>query len=285
MKYNMTNNHKHPPHMTLAQHGIAASLWLARFAITLFLILPVLIFIPYAFSKRWFYPDIIPATWTVEPFLDRITNDHTLSALWLSFLIAVLVTGVSLLVAYPAARTLGLHPIRGKPVILLLLFLPTVVPPITTGMGLNILFLKVGLAGTMVGVILVHLIPVLPYTVFSLTSVFARYDPTYEHQALVLGAGRLRIFFTITLPMILPGLVVAALFAFLISWSDYLLTLFLGSGQVLTLPILLFSTAAGGNPTTIAALSLLFIAPPILCIVLAARTIGHHMIPGQSWNY
>ncbi len=257
-----------------------------RFALRMlfyfFLIAPMLIFVLHAFSQRWFYPQVLPAEWTIEPFLQRATNPKTLVALWESTQIALLVTGVSLLIAYPAARTLGLRDIRGKGIITLLLFLPTVVPPVATGIGLNILFLKIGLAGSIFGVALVHLIPVLPYTVFSLTGVFARYDPTYEDQALVLGAGHLRIFFTITLPMVLPGMVVAALFAFLISWSEYLLTLLIGSGQVITLPILLFSLASGGNPTSISALALLFVAPPILFILVTARYLLAHVVPGQT---
>jgi putative spermidine/putrescine transport system permease protein len=70
--------------------------------------------------------------------------------------------------------------------------------------------------------------------------------------------------------------VVATLFAFLISWSQYLLTLLIGGGQVITLPILLFSAASGGNPSTIATLSLLFIAPPVLVIAATARQLNQH---------
>jgi putative spermidine/putrescine transport system permease protein len=73
-----------------------------------------------------------------------------------------------------------------------------------------------------------------------------------------------------------PSLVVAVLFAFLISWSQYLLTLLIGGGQIITLPILLFSTASGGNPSSIAALSLLFIAPPVLIIAVTAQSLNQH---------
>jgi putative spermidine/putrescine transport system permease protein len=111
----------------------------------------------------------------------------------------------------------------------------------------------------------------LPYTIFTLTSLFARYELHYEYQAMVLGAGRWRIFWLVTLPLVLPGVVVALLFAFLVSWSQYLLTLLIGGGRVLTLPMLLFSAVSGGNPTTIAILSLLFMAPPLVVIAATAR--------------
>ena len=69
---------------------------------------------------------------------------------------------------------------------------------------------------------------------------------------------------------------VAALFAFLISWSQYLLTLLIGGGQVITLPMLLFSAASGGNPSLVAILSLVFVAPPVLVIAATARQLTQH---------
>jgi putative spermidine/putrescine transport system permease protein len=246
----------------------------ARVLLYVLLLAPIAIFVLHGFSQRWFYPAVLPETWTVEPFLRQLASPQTREALWASLQIALLVSGLSLVVGYPAARALGLHAFPGKNLVYMLLFLPTVVPPIATGIGLNILFLQLGLAGTLLGVALVHMIPVLPYTVFTLASVFSRYDPAFEQQALVLGASRARIFWSVTLPLILPGLVVATLFAFLISWSQYLLTLLIGGGRIITLPILLFSTVTGGNPTTISVQSLLFVALPILVIIAASRYLG-----------
>jgi putative spermidine/putrescine transport system permease protein len=190
--------------------------------------------------------------------------------------IALLVSILSLTLALPAARVLGLRSFRGRQLVWLLLFLPTVIPPLSIGMGLNILFLRIGLAGTIAGVVLAHIIPTLPYTIFTLSSAFARFDEHYEFQALALGASPWQIFLKVTLRMMAPSLVVALLFAFLISWSQYLLTLLIGGGQVITLPILLFSAASGGNPSTIAVLSLLFIAPPVLVIAATARQLNQN---------
>lgn len=248
----------------IGQHAVAVVAFVL-------LLTPIIVFTLYAFSTRWFYPQVIPNTWTLEPFARQLSDPRVHRALWQSLWIALLVTGGSLLVAYPAARALGTREFAAKGLVSLLLFLPTIVPPLAIGMGLNIVMLRTGLAGTVPAVVLVHLIPVLPYTVFALAGVFARYDENYEHQATVLGAGRLRVLLLVTLPLVWPGVAVAALFAFLISWSQYLLTLLIGGGQVITLPLLLFSAVSGGNPSTIAVLSLLFAAPPFIAIVLTAR--------------
>lgn len=251
-----------------------------RVVLYLLFLAPLVVFPLHAFSVRWFYPQAFPTEWTIEPFVQQAINQRTLAAAGESARVALLVSSLSLLVGYPAARVLGMREFASKGVLLLLFFIPMVISPLAAGMGLNVLFLKLNLAGTVQGVVLVHLIPVLPYTIFALMGVFARYDSTYEQQALVLGAGKLRIFLTITLPLVLPGVVVAALFAFLVSWSEYLLTLLIGGGQVITLPILLFSTAAGGNPTTTAALALLFLVPPMVIIAASTRYLLAYGVPG-----
>jgi putative spermidine/putrescine transport system permease protein len=247
-----------------------------RIAIYAILAAPLVLFLVYAFSERWFFPQPFPSEWTVAPF-SRLFNDaRTLRALTESLIIALSVSLLSLVVGFSAGRVLGLRNFRGRQLAWLIFFLPTVIPPLAIGMGLNILFLKIGLAGSLPGVILAHLIPTLPYTIFILIGVFARFDENYELQALVLGASRLHVLVKVTLPLIAPSLVVAALFAFLISWSQYLLTLLIGSGQIITLPILLFSAAAGGNPATIGALALIFVAPPVLVIAATGRAIHRH---------
>ncbi|MBI5823398.1 MAG: ABC transporter permease subunit [Chloroflexi bacterium] len=249
---------------------------LFRFTLYLVLIAPLLLFAAYAFSTRWFFPQPFPAEWTTTTFQRAIHDSRTLSSMAQGLWIALLVSVLSLILALPAARVLGLRKFRGRQLAWLLLFLPTIIPPLAIGMGLNILFLQIGLAGTIAGVILAHIIPTLPYTIFTLSSAFARFDENYEFQALALGASPWHIFFKVTLRMMTPSLVVATLFAFLISWSQYLLTLLIGGGQIITLPILLFSAASGGNPSIIAMLSLLFVAPPVLVVAFTARQLNQH---------
>ncbi len=253
---------------------------LLRVLLYLFVILPPVVFGLYAFSRGWFFPAPFPQEWTSSVMGRVLSDPRTLSSLRDSLLIASLVALLSLLIGFPAGRTLGLRQFRGRQVAWLLLFLPTVVPPLAIGMGLNVLFLQIGLAGTLPGIVLAHLIPALPYVAFTLAGAFARYDENYEFQSWVLGAGAWRTLFTVTVPLIAPSLVVAALFAFLISWSQYLLTLLIGSGRVITLPVLLFSAASGGNPVTIAALALIFLFPPVVVIAATARQLHG----GEVWE-
>lgn len=245
-----------------------------RFGLYFLLAAPLVLFVVYAFSTHWFFPQPFPAEWTTEAFTRAINDPRVLSGLRDSLIIALIVSLLSLIIGFPAARVLGLRQFRGRQVAWLVLFLPTIVPPLAIGMGLNILFLQIGLAGSLEGVVLAHLIPTLPYVIFTLAGAYARYDENYELQSLVLGASPGRTFLTVTLRLIAPSVIVASLFAFLISWSQYLLTLLIGSGRIVTLPILLFSAASGGNPVTIAAISLIFLAPPVLVIAATARQLN-----------
>ncbi len=192
-------------------------------------------------------------------------------ALLTSALIALVVTALSILIGLPAGRALGLYRFRGKVPVEFLILAPVIMPGIAVVMGIHVLFIRYGLADTPLGVILVHLIPTTPYVVMVLSSVFANYDVDFEDQARVLGASPPRTFLSVTLPMIFPGVAVAALFAFLISWNQYVLTLIIGGGRVITLPLLLFSFARSGDNAIAAALALVFLGPAILMIVLTTR--------------
>lgn len=268
--------------------------------ISLMFVAPVIAFMINAFAFRWFYPQLVPAEWSLQAwerlklipqagertfmgFVDLWASvPDVVSALWLSLAIGTVVTGLSVIIGLPAARALGLYKFRGKRIVEFMIITPTIVPPIAFSLGLNINFIRwdlalveagipLDLAGSVIGVSIVHLVPVMPYVVLTLSGVFANYNPDFEAQARSLGARPWRIFWDVTFPAILPGLFVAALFAFLVSWSQYLLTFLIGQGRVVTLPMLLFSAAGTGNNAMIAALSLVFIAPAILILLVTSR--------------
>ena len=246
--------------------------YVAVIVLLLALISPLIGFFINAFAFRWFYPQLVPHEITFQAWENILDpNSRVIEALISSSIIAVGVTIFSIIIGLPAARALGLYQFRGKTIVEFLILAPTIVPGIAVAMGLNINFLRWGLAGNMFGVALVHLVPVMPYVVLTLSGVFANYNPEFEEQARSLGADAIRTFWYVTLPAIFPGIVVAGLFAFLVSWSQYILTFLIGGGRVITLPVLLFSTASGGNNANIAAMSLVFIAPAILILVLTSR--------------
>ena len=247
--------------------------WLRNTSLAILLIAlvaPFFSFIINSFAYRWFYPQFIPEEWSLDSW-NAVLNSDTFMALQNRVVIAVGVTIISIIVGLPAARAMGLYQFRGKRIVEFLILAPTIVPGIAIAMGLNINFLVWGLAGSVFGVGLVHLVPVMPYVVLTLSGVFANYDAEFEEQARTLGAGPIATFRYVTLPAIFPGIVVAGLFAFLVSWSQYILTFLIGQGRVITMPVLLFTAVPGGRNPSIAALSLVFIAPAVLILLLTSR--------------
>ncbi len=111
-----------------------------RVGLYLVLIAPLLLFIAYAFSTRWFFPEPFPIEWTTTTFQRALNDSKTFSSVTQGLWIAVLVSIFSLIIGFPAARVLGLREFRGRQVAWLLLFLPTVIPPLAIGMGMNVLF-------------------------------------------------------------------------------------------------------------------------------------------------
>lgn len=249
--------------------------------VTIFLTVPLIAFLLNAFARSWFYPQLIPQSWTLEAWVRAFSpQSDVLQALGNSILIAGLVTPTALLIGLPAGRALGLYTFRGKRLIEFLLLLPAIVPPLAVSMGLTVNFLRWGLAGNWIGVSLAHLVPVLPYTILIFSGMFNQYSLEHEQQARALGAKSWSVVWYVTLPLIKPGIIIAGLFAFLISWSQYLLTLLIGSGRVITLPILLFSSAAGGNNMTIASQALLFTAPALLLLLVTSRLLSTNAVSG-----
>ena len=238
------------------------------------LVLPFLPLVVWSFAHGWRFPDLLPADWSGKAWTYALSPaSGVLESFALTTLIAAATTLLAALVGIPAGRALGLQRFRGRTLVTLLLLAPAILPGIAVVFGLHALFLRAGLTGSVTGVILAHLIPVLPYMTLIMAAVFARFDPAFEAQARSLGATPFQTFRTVTLPAILPGLLTAALFSFLVSWSQYLLTLAIGGGRVQTLPLLLFSFASAGRNDITAAIALLYILPGVLILLVTARQI------------
>jgi putative spermidine/putrescine transport system permease protein len=147
-------------------------------------------------------------------------------------------------------------------------------------MGLHLWFVRLGLAETFVGVVLIHLTFCAPYTIMVMWGVFCDYNPEFEDQARSLGASVPQVMLFVMVPMVLPGITVAVLFSFLLSWSQYLSTLIIGGGKLLTLPILLFALMDSGDRPVAAAVSLVFVVPAFLVLLASAQSISRRGLQG-----
>jgi putative spermidine/putrescine transport system permease protein len=259
-----------------------------RFYLTFVVIAILGPFIPLvvaSFAFRWNWPDLLPSRWWWEARAtarlpqgwDYVFSpvSRVIESTGNTLLIAVLVTLLCTAISLPAARVLARERFRGKSLVEFFLLTPLIVPEIAVGLGILVTFIQLGLAGTIPGIILVHLVPTIPYMVRVLTSVFQGLSKDYEEQARVLGAGPLRTLWHVTMPMILPGIIAGGLFAFLISSNIFLLTFFIGRGRIETLPTLLFSRVSGGGAldAVAAGVALIVCIPGIVLLIITERFI------------
>lgn len=243
-------------------------IWLAIFA-------PIIPQIVWSFAFRWNFPDLAPSAWSLDAWRYVFSSSsRVVEGLLNSTLIAGAVSLLCIVLGLPAARALALHDFRGRGLAEWLLMAPIIVPTLVVILGIHIVFIRLRLADTYQGVILVHLIPCLPYMILVMASVFANYGTELEDTARTLGAGPTQVFWHVTLPGILPGLTIATLFTFLISWSQYVTTLLIGGGRIVTLPLVLFPFIGGARQPTAAAISLVFVLPALLALALTARQLN-----------
>lgn len=248
------------------------------------LVMPTIPLLVWSFAKGWFFPQLVPATWSLDAW--RYVFSDTSQVLD-SFAASVGGSAGTALIAtvigIPAGRALGLYRFRGKGLVELLLIAPVIVPSIAVVLGMHVIFIKLGLAGHAFGVMLSHLIPALPYMTVVMAGVFANYDATFEEQARSLGASRLQVWRLVMLPQIMPGVVVGAMFAFVVSWSQYILTLLIGNGKVVSVPLLLFHFATAGRNDIAGAICVLYVLPGVLILLVGARHMtGARAIGGFS---
>ncbi len=256
--------------------------WLFFCTVILAVLTPFIPLMLWATSGRYHYPSVIPDQFSLRAYeyiFTTGTNQIT-GGILMSFLLATVTSATAVIIGLPAGRAMGLYRFKGKSLIAILLTLPVIVPPLSVAMGLHLWFIHLHLAETFIGVVLVHLTFCLPYAIYVIWGVFSDYNPEIEEQARSLGASPIQILLHTTVPLILPGITVAAIFCFLVSWSQYLSTLIIGGGKVLTLPILLFSLMDSGDRPVAAAVSLLFILPPFLTLIAGANWLGRSGLRG-----
>lgn len=230
-------------------------------------VLPIVPMIIQSFSRQWFYPDILPPALDLRAWRYIFTPEaRVLQATWNSLVIAVTVTLLCVLIGVPAGRGLASVAPRPRRRAEFLFLAPVIVPSLAVAIGLHVAFIKVGLGDRMFGVITAHLLPTLPYMVLVMSSTFTHADLELESQARTLGSGPIRAFLLVGVPSAMPGIVTGGLFVFLISWSQYALTLLIGGGRVLTLPLVLFAFASAGDASLTAALAIVFLAPAIVIL-------------------
>jgi putative spermidine/putrescine transport system permease protein len=182
-----------------------------------------------------------------------------MSALKNSLIIGSGATLVALVLGTLAALGLARNTLPGRSVLLGYIILPMIVPVVISGVGMYFLFARFGLTSTFTGLIIAHAVLGLPFVVVTVAATLRTFDPNLLRAAASLGASPARAFFTVTLPLIAPGVISGGLFAFIASFDEVVVALFIGGPAQRTLPRQMFDGIRDNIDPSILAMSTILV--------------------------
>jgi putative spermidine/putrescine transport system permease protein len=250
------------------RRGVRASpivLWLLVGAVLAFLALPIVVIAILSFTSGQylvFPPPGLSLRWHAAV----LRSPEWQGALAVSFRVALLTTAVSTILSVMTALALTRGTFRGKRAVYALVLAPLIVPTIITAIALHFLFSDMGLIGTTVAIVIGHTVLALPIAAILVTGTLQAFDVRLEQAALSMGASRWTTFRRVTLPLIAPGVVSAALFSFLTSFEELLVPLFVAGPFNQTLPLRIWNSVLFGLDPTVTAVSTLLIAVTVVVL-------------------
>lgn len=240
-----------------------------------FLIFPIITIIPLSFNAENFFT-FTPAMlsldadgYSTKHYVDFFTNPDWQQALKNSFIIAPAATLLATFLGTLAAIGLSQNHVPFRSTIMAILISPMIVPLIISAAGMYFFYSRIGLQGTYWGVVLAHAALGTPFVIITVTATLVGFDQSLVRASASMGAGPVRTFFKVQMPLILPGVVSGALFAFITSFDEVVVVLFLGSAGQKTLPWQMFTGLREQiSPTILAVASIMVLLSIILLTVL-----------------
>ncbi len=259
----MTDSWRQPRRLLLVALG----------AITVFFLMaPTLVVVPMSITASnalTFPPEGFSTRWYEKMLTDPQWSNGFINSARVAALTAALATVLGTLAALGTVR--GRFPGRGA--VNALILSPLIVPVIIIAIGMFSLFVSWKITGSIVGLVIAHTALATPFVVINVATSLRTIDRNLEHAAMSLGAGPVRTFMRITLPLILPGVLAGALFAFITSWDEVVVSIFLTTARFRTLPVEMWEQVRQVVDPTVAAVSttLLAVTTTILLLALVVR--------------
>lgn len=225
-------------------------------AVLAFLLLPIAVIVPLSFSSSSFLVYPVPG-WSLQWYHELFASAEWLRAAKNSFIVAPAATAIATVLGTLAAVGLARARFPGKGLLLAMLIAPMIVPIVVVGVGAYLFFAPLGLADSYLGLILVHAALGTPFVLTTVSATLQGFDANLVRASRSLGAPPLETFFRITLPLIAPGVIAGALFAFATSFDEVVVTLFLAGPSQATLPRQMFTGIRENITPVIAAVATL----------------------------
>lgn len=257
--------------------------------IFLIIIGPMMSIFIWSIAHRWYWPNTLPQEVGFEYWKQALGLRTSLAigaisivpAFLLSLFVAIVVVIISMIIAIPAGYALAKYRIPFGTVVMFLFLMPNAFPQQPIFVNLLHLFTRWGLAGTLQGVILVHILVGLVFGVWITSATFRSIPSFLEEAAHSVGASSLYTFFHITLPLAAPGLLASSVFVFITSLDEFTGTFFIGLPFINTLPMTLYSSS-GYNMQFASVIAIILLIPSILFMTLIQRVLRAEYVGGMG---
>jgi putative spermidine/putrescine transport system permease protein len=242
-------------------------------AVVIFLLLPIAIVAVFALNPTP-YIAFPPVGVSLRWFVKFFTSADFMNGLWLSLRVAVVVVALATVVGAGAALAIARGNLPGARLLTAVFLSPLMLPAILTGLALFQVFMLAGIGRPVWGLVVGHTIVAVPYVLRTTLAVLADFDRRIEEAAAVLGAWPLRVLTEVTLPLIRPGVMAGGIFAFIVSFDQFPISLFLVVPNSETLPVVLFNYIRFDLDGAIAAASMVSIGLALAVVFALERLIG-----------
>jgi len=262
------------------------SIWKLTLKIVVVLLILVLMIGPlvgivlWSFARRWYWPSPIPQEFTLRFWHEVFAQGRVLDSLVLSVTVALITVVFSLALALPAAYGFARYKLPVERILLILFLMPQAFPQLPVFINLASIFGRIGLKGNMWGIILAHTMASLVFSLWIITATFKSIPLELEQAAQNLGANRFKVFWTITFPLAIPGLVAGSIFVFLWSMGEFTAAFFIGAPFIQTAPVLMYTASMGYNMQIASVISIILIVPSLLFMILIERYLKAEYISG-----
>jgi putative spermidine/putrescine transport system permease protein len=253
------------PHASPAERLWHCALWGFCLLVLAYLILPILIIVPLSLSSATFLTFPLPGL-SLRWYQELFTSAPWQLSLRNSLIVASAVTVLASALGTLAALGLAQARLPGHGLLMALIVSPMIVPLVIVAVGVYFAYAPFGLTGSLLGLTLAHTALAVPFVVITVSATLTGFDPNQARAGASLGASPVRVFFRITLPLILPGVISGALFAFITSFDEVVVALFLTGPAERTLPRQMFNGIRENISPVIAAAATLLILLSVLLL-------------------
>jgi len=242
---------------------------LAAILVALFLFLPILIVVPMSFSTAVSF-QFPPPGYSMGYYRAYFSDPTWLAPTANSFIVATATMVLTMLLSVPAAFAYVRKRFVGRTAVNLLIMLPLIVPPVVSALAFYGYLGRAGLTGTLPGMVMAHVSLAIPVSFLVLCATLKGFDRNLERAAMISGAGPVRTFFLVTMPTLRSGMVTASMFAFLASFNEAVVAIFISGRDAGTLPRKMFESIQLDADPVIAVVSTLLIGGVLLGVVVSS---------------